>query len=95
MLLHFVVLMPSNMVAAILKLGPKPVDSSNTPNELDSSQRHKELFMYKPFRYVGLVAALSSLAFGVYAIVNKNWITAQVEDDANNTNFICKFDLSI
>lgn len=63
------------MAATLLKFGPKTVKVTNTLNEY---QQHKEVHTYKPFRYLGFFVSLGALGFGFFALVNRNWMRAEL-----------------
>lgn len=85
--------MPSNMAATLMKLGPRPLDLGTKRNELDQKQQDREMFTYRPFRYLGCLAAVCALSFALYAVSNKSWIQAVVPSTSSSTS--CKSELPI
>lgn len=62
-------------MTSFLKFGNKAI---KTQHHLDEYRQHKEVHVYKPVRWIGYGSSLAALAFGLFALVNRNWLKAEI-----------------
>ena len=62
-------------MASFLKFGNKAM---KTQHHLDEYRQHKEVHVYRPVRWIGYGSSLAALSFGIFALVNRSWLKAEI-----------------
>ena len=62
-------------MASFLKFGNKAM---KTQHHLDEYRQHKEVHVYRPVRWLGYGSSLAALSFGIFALVNRSWLKAEI-----------------
>jgi len=67
------------MTSTFLKFGQT---AAKRHQQLDEWRQHKEVHVYKPFRFIGFVSSLAALSFAIYALCNHSWMESTVAGES-------------